>query len=201
MALNDRFLLGGCAAALLLAAASAWLLVGGSSASPQASLDPVPSGSTSAESTTAAQASGSDLVVDVEGAVAEAGIVHLPAGSRVADALVAAGGYAPDADLAAAARQLNLAATVSDGEQVYVLRLGETSSAGIGGTGSGGTGLVNLNSASPEQLDSLPGIGPVTVQKIVAARQERRFQSLDELVERKVLTASQLAKIRTLATV
>jgi competence protein ComEA len=202
MALNDRFLLGGCAAALLLTLAAAWLLVSASSASPQPSPDPVAaSGPTSAESTTAAQATGGDLVVDVEGAVAEAGIVHLPAGSRVADALFAAGGYAPDADLAAAARQLNLAASVSDGEQVYVPRVGEASSAGTGGTGSGGTGLVNLNSATPEQLDGLPGIGPVTVQKIVAARQERRFQTLDELVERKVLSNSQLAKIRSLATV
>ncbi|TME34083.1 MAG: helix-hairpin-helix domain-containing protein, partial [Chloroflexi bacterium] len=54
---------------------------------------------------------------------------------------------------------------------------------------------------SPDQLDALPGIGPVTVQKIVAARQEKPFQSLDELVERKVLTSAQLTKIRDLVTV
>jgi len=62
-------------------------------------------------------------------------------------------------------------------------------------------GPVNLNQASPEQLDALPGIGPVTVQKIVAARQEQPFRTLDELVERKVLTTAQLTKIRDLVTV
>jgi competence protein ComEA len=201
--LNDRFLLGGCAAAMLLVAASGWLLIGSSNASPAPSRDPLASSAFAESSPTTAQASGTELVVDVEGAVAEPGIVHLPAGSRVADALVAAGGYAPDADLAATARQLNLAALVADGDQVYVPRVGESSGGGSGTSGTSGTsnGRINLNTASPEQLDSLPGVGPVTVQKIVAARQQQRFKSLDELVERKVLTASQLAKIRDLASV
>jgi len=63
------------------------------------------------------------------------------------------------------------------------------------------SGPVDLNQATPEELDALPGIGPVTVQKIVAARQERPFSSLDEAVERKVLSSSQLDKIRDLVTV
>jgi competence protein ComEA len=204
LAHNDRFLLAGCAAAVLLVAASGWLLIGSSNATALPSPDPLASSSAFAESSPAtAQASGTELVVDVEGAVAEPGIVHLPAGSRVADALVAAGGYARDVDLAATARQLNLAATVADGDQVYVPRVGESAGGGSGASGTNGTsnGRINLNTASPEQLDSLPGVGPVTVQKIVAARQEQRFKSLDELVQRKVLTASQLAKIRDLATV
>jgi competence protein ComEA len=187
---------------MLLVAASGWLLIGSSNATASPSPDPLASSSAFAESSpTTAQASGTVLVVDVEGAVAEPGIVHLPGGSRVADALVAAGGYAPDADLAATARQLNLAALVADGDQVYVPRAGESAGGGASGTSGTSSGRINLNTASPEQLDSLPGVGPVTVQKIVAARQQQRFKSLDELVERKVLTASQLAKIRDLASV
>ena len=70
-----------------------------------------------------------------------------------------------------------------------------------GGSGGGGSGgLVDMNSASPEELDALPGIGPVTVEKIVAARAEQPFASLDELVTRKVMTAAQLDKIRDLVT-
>jgi competence protein ComEA len=73
------------------------------------------------------------------------------------------------------------------------------SGAGGGSDGAGG-GLVNLNTASPEALEALPGIGPVTVQKIVAARQERPFATLDELLERGVMHSGQLEDIRDLVT-
>jgi competence protein ComEA len=126
------------------------------------------------------------------------GIIELPAGSRVADAIEAAGGYGPDADLVAAAAQVNLAASLRDGQQVVVPVVGE-SNAGGSGNGSVG-GLVDLNTASPEALDALPGIGPVTVQKIVAARDEQPFASLEEMVTRKVLTNAQVDKIRDLVT-
>ena len=146
-----------------------------------------------------------ELLVDVEGSVVTPGLHRLPPGARVADAIEAAGGYGPDADLDAAATQLNLAAALSDGQQVRVPRIGESSAAGPGtspGAGeSAGGGLVNLNSASPEELDALPGIGPVTVQKIVAARQEAPFASLDDAVARDVMNSGQLDKIRDLATV
>lgn len=156
---------------------------------------PVPSNLASGEETLDA-----DLVVDVEGGVAHPGVASLPAGSRVADAIAAAGGYAPTADLLAAASSLNLAATLHDGEQVYVPIAGVAAGGGGDGGGSRGGGLVNLNSASPEELEALPGIGPVTVQKIVAARAERPFASLDELIERKVLNRGQLDDIRDLVT-
>jgi competence protein ComEA len=73
---------------------------------------------------------------------------------------------------------------------------------GAASTGGGGSkgGLVNLNTASADDLDALPGIGPVTVDRIVAARKEQPFGTLDELVSRKVLTKSQLDKIRDLVT-
>lgn len=139
-----------------------------------------------------------EIVVDVQGAVAVPGVVVLQAGARVADAIGAAGGYSAAADLAAAAATLNLAATLHDGEKVFVPIAGGPQPSG-GGPDSGG--LVNVNTASPEALEALPGIGPVTVQKIVAAREERAFGSLDELVERKVLNRGQLDDIRDLVTV
>jgi competence protein ComEA len=143
-----------------------------------------------------------DLVVDVQGAVKRPGVVLLPPGSRISDALEAAGGYARDADLNAAATSLNLAATLADGAQVYVPVIGVAGGAGSsGGSGaSGGSGLVNLNTATPEELEALPGIGPVTVQKIVAGRAEQPFATLDEMVEREIIDRGQLEDIRDLVT-
>jgi competence protein ComEA len=154
----------------------------------------------------ASAAPAADLVVDVQGAVKRPGVVLLPPGSRIADALDAAGGYSRDADLNAAATALNLAATLTDGAQVYVPVIGLAGGGGSGGgagTGSGGTGgsgLVNLNTASPEELDALPGIGPVTVQLIVAGRAEQPFATLDEMVERDIIDRGQLEDIRDLVT-
>jgi len=141
-----------------------------------------------------------DVVVDIQGAVRQPGVVRLPAGSRVADALQAAGGYSKKADLNAAAGALNLAAVLADGAQVYVPLMGATAARGPGPSAGSGGGLVNLNTATPEELDALPGIGPVTVQKIVAARSEQPFASLDEMVEREVIDRGQLEDIRDLVT-
>jgi competence protein ComEA len=127
----------------------------------------------------------------------------------VADALAAAGGYSRQADLNAAATSLNLAALLADGAQVYVPLIGAPiAGGGSGGTGGGGTTggvgggttLVNLNTATPEELEELPGIGPVTAQKIVAARAEQPFANLDEMVEREVIDRGQLEDIRDLVT-
>ena len=206
MPLTDRFVLAGIGGALLLAGAAGWMLLspGNAPAGPSHDASAVVGSDEPLSSETPAPSAAPELVVDIEGAVAEPGIQRLPAGSRVADAIVAAGGFSPQADVALASRQLNLAALLSDGQQVYVPRQGDAAGA-TGGTGSSpgasASGPINLNQASPEQLDALPGIGPVTVQKIVAARQEQPFRTLDELVERKVLTSSQLAKIRELVTV
>ena len=145
------------------------------------------------------------VVVDVQGAVAEPGVRELPAGSRIADAIAAAGGYGTDADLAAAATAVNLAQPLADGQQVRVPRIGDGAAAeGSGGPAPGapsaGGGLVDLNTATPEELEALPGIGPVTVQKIVAARQEAPFASLEDAVERGVLNRGQLEDIQGVAT-
>jgi competence protein ComEA len=123
------------------------------------------------------------VVVDVVGAVRQPGLYRLEQGSRIADAVARAGGATRKADLA----MINLAAPLADGEQVVVPKRGPPGAA-VGGTGgAAGTpgvpaGPVHLNTATLEQLDSLPGVGPVTAQKILDYRQEHgAFSSVDEL--------------------
>ena len=120
------------------------------------------------------------LVVDVAGAVRRPGLVHLPQGSRVADAIVRAGGLTRRAER----NGVNLAAPVADGQQVLVPERGAGVGAGgaSGGPAGAAAGPVSLNSATAEQLDALPGIGPSTAAKIVAYREQHGgFRSVDEL--------------------
>ena len=122
----------------------------------------------------------SRVVVDVVGAVRRPGLYRLAHGSRIADAVTRAGGATSKADLA----QINLAAPLADGEQVVVPRRGAgVASTGAGSVPAGSTSApVQLSTATLEQLDSLPGVGPVTAQKILDYRQKHgAFQSVDEL--------------------
>ena len=149
------------------------------------------------------------VIVDVEGAVVAPGVHVLPDGSRVGDAIAAAGGYAPVVDIAAASHALNLAARLTDGQQVHVPALGETaaplaSAAGGGGDGASAApaaGPIDINHATADELDTLPGIGPVTAQKIIDARTAAPFASVDELESRGVVGASTFEKLRDLITV
>ncbi|MGC4946231.1 helix-hairpin-helix domain-containing protein [Streptomyces sp. DT224] len=126
---------------------------------------------------------GSQIVVDVSGKVRNPGLRRLPAGSRVDDALTAAGGARPGADLAG----LNRARVLMDGEQIVVGAPPAAASApGVGGPAAeeGGGGPVSLNTATSEQLEGLPGVGPVLAQHIVDYRtQHGGFRSVDELRE------------------
>ena len=121
------------------------------------------------------------LVVDVEGAVRRPGLVHLRSGARVADAVSRAGGFARKADRAG----VNLAAPVADGQQVLVPRAGAPRPGGAAASGSGAaapSGPVSLSTATAEQLATLPGIGPVTAQKIVSFREQHGpFHSVEGL--------------------
>jgi competence protein ComEA len=209
---SDRILVaaGGGVVVLVVAAASMLLLpVEGQPVEAGDAANLIVSSSAPGPSATvAAPTGGATIVVDVEGAVAQPGVRELPGGSRIADAIAAAGGYGPDVDLDAAAASINLAQPLSDGEQVVIPRIGAKASsppasgaiAGGEGTTGGGGGLVNLNTATPEELEALPGIGAVTVQKIVAARQERPFASLDDAVTRGVIHRGQLEDIQGVAT-
>lgn len=131
--------------------------------------------------------SSGSVVVHVAGAVAKPGVVQLPAGSRVHEAIAAAGGGTPGADL----NRLNLALAVADGQKIHVPREGEEIPAarqeGLGqdggsGTGSPAEGKINLNTAGVEELDALPKVGPVLAQRIVDWRKEHgAFKSVEEL--------------------
>jgi competence protein ComEA len=122
------------------------------------------------------------VVVDVVGAVRRPGLYRLAQGARIADAVTRAGGATAKADLAL----INLAAPLADGEQVIVPRRGTATSGAPAGPGTApgapSSGPVHLSTATLEQLDSLPGIGPVTAQKILDYRQKHgAFTSVDEL--------------------
>jgi competence protein ComEA len=119
------------------------------------------------------------VVVHVVGQVYKPGLYSLPEGSRVDDAIKRAGGPKPKAALAL----VNLAAPVADGQQVVVPSNREAAQALAGGSMAGGAGgPVHLNSATLDQLDELPGIGPVTAQKILDYRSEHgAFGSVEEL--------------------
>jgi competence protein ComEA len=157
---------------------------------------------------TSASGAALSVVVDVQGAVVQPGVHELPTGSRVADAIAAAGGYAPSVDIAAASQRLNLAEKLVDGSQIHVPSLGDGGAAPTsyesptanGGAGAVG-GLIDLNSATAQELDTLPGIGPVTAAKIIDARSQAPFASIDELLARDVVGASTFEKIRELVTV
>jgi competence protein ComEA len=141
-------------------------------------------------------ASRAELVVDVAGEVRRPGLVHLAQGARVADALAAAGGVTAKADVAL----VNLAAPLADGEQVVVPVRG---AAGTTGTAGGGPGSplapVDLNTATAEQLDALPGVGPETAAKIVSFRQEHGpFRSVEGLDAVPGIGPSRIAELKGL---
>ncbi|HWU07729.1 MAG TPA: ComEA family DNA-binding protein [Streptomyces sp.] len=141
------------------------------------------------------------IVVDVSGKVRRPGIQHLPAGSRVADALRAAGGVREGADVTG----LNRARVLTDGEQVAVGL--PTAAPPVGGAGAGGTtpghagpaAPVSLGTATVEQLDTLPGVGPVLAQHIIDYRTEHGgYRSVDELREVNGIGDRRFADLRPL---
>ena len=149
-------------------------------ARPSADVALAPPAAPPADTTTAPA---TELVVDVVGAVQRPGLYRLAQGARIADAVARAGGATRRANLSL----INLAAPLADGEQVVVPGPGATGggaapAAGPGSPAGAASGPVHLNTATLEQLDSLPGVGPVTAQKILDYRQEHgAFATVDEL--------------------
>lgn len=145
-----------------------------------------------------------ELVVHVAGAVVRPGVLRVPAGARVVDAIEAAGGLAPSADGA----RLNLAAPVADGSRVYVPAVGEAApppvagDAGAGGGAGAPSGPLDLNAADEAALDALPGVGPSTAAAIVAHRTKiGRFTSVDQLLDVRGIGEAKLEQLRPLVTV
>jgi competence protein ComEA len=143
------------------------------------------------------------IYVHVGGAVHRPGLYEVPDGSRVFDAVQAAGGATDQADL----DSLNLASKVKDGDKILVpARVEPGADPPPGGAAAGGGasagGLINLNSATLEQLDSLPGVGPSTAQKIIDYRtQHGGFRSVDELMEVPGIGPAKFAELKDQVTV
>lgn len=153
--------------------------------------EPVVMTAETSETSEPAPSAGQLLVVSVAGKVRRPGLVRLPPGSRVADAVEAAGGVADEADLGL----LNLARRVADGELIVV---GGPPEAQVGGT----SGPLNLNAATAEQLDALPGVGPVLARRIVDYRDAHGgFGSVDELRHVDGIGSSRFEDLRELVTV
>jgi competence protein ComEA len=145
------------------------------------------------------------VLVHVVGAVRASGVVELTPGARVRDAVAAAGGAADDADL----ERINLAAPVTDGQRVVVPRIGQPDPVPVGGGAAtpdaappSPSGPLNLNTATAEELDALPGIGPTLADAIVRERQKLGgFRSVDDLKQVRGIGEGRFADIRDLVTV
>jgi competence protein ComEA len=137
------------------------------------------------------------VVVSVVGSVARPGLVTLPAGSRVAAAVEAAGGLEPDADPGS----VNLAAVVTDGQQIVVGAPGGVGGGAAGGGATGAGGKLDLNAATAAELDALPGVGPVLAQRIVDYREQKPFTSVDQLDDVPGIGPARAAELAELVTV
>lgn len=163
-------------------------------AQPVSASSPMPTAATTSTTTFGGS------VIAVAGAVRSPGVYRVAQGARVVDALEIAGGPADGIDL----DRLNLAAPVSDGERVWFPRVGEVPPSVVAGSesprgvGQGpGSGPIDLNSATLEQLDSLPGVGPATAKAILERRTEiGRFRSVEDLLSVKGIGSSKLDAIR-----
>ena len=134
-----------------------------------------------------------DVVVYVSGAVAAPGVLTLPASSRVIDAITAAGGATPEADL----ESINLARILVDGEQIRVGVVGESPPPASAGTGADVQACVRLATATETELQTLPGIGPALAQRIISYRATHpRLTSVEELDDVPGIGPSLIEKIR-----
>lgn len=147
-------------------------------------------------STESAKTTVKEILVDVEGAVASPGVYHVASNSRVKDALIVAGGLSNNADREWVAKNLNLAAKIIDAGKLYVPFIGENARSSSGYSSSvnpGSSVLININTASEKELDSLSGVGLVTAGKIVEGRP---YQAIDELVSKKIIPSKVFEKIK-----
>ena len=144
------------------------------------------------------------IKVDVGGAVARPGVYELDGNSRIQEALILAGGLSSSADRDWVAKNLNLAAKLADGVKIYIPQTGEVKGGGSSATiATGGfvgspTEKININSASSEELDKLPNVGPVTAQKIIAGRP---YQTIEDLLNKKIVGEATFSKLKEQITV
>jgi len=147
-----------------------------------------PSGATSKET------SENKISVDIEGAVINPNVYSLSPSARVKDGLIAAGGLASNADREWIAKNLNLALKLSDSAKIYIPKIGEAPARNSTASNTVSlTGLININSASASELDSLPGIGAATAQKII---DNRPYSKIEDLTLKKIMTSKVFDKIK-----
>jgi len=150
-----------------------------------------------------------EIVVEISGAVETPGVYKLPKDSRVEDALIAAGGLSANADRDWMEKAVNRAAKITDGQKIYIPRVGEQTespSANYGGGeqtissnfGGQGSGLINVNTASQKELESLNGIGPVYGANII---EHRPYSNIEELVSKGAIGRSLFEKIKDKITI
>ena len=210
---GPTWVVAGVVAAALVAGIAVWLVASSGHGSIVVEGDRPGPGASAAEAGTFAVASAGPhdrrLVVDVQGAVLRPGIVELASGSRIADAIAAAGGFGPRVAADRVGRTLNLAALLTDGDQIVVpsrddpitaLASSAPTRGGAAGAGAG-AGPIDLNHATAAELDALPGVGPVTAAKIVTAREEQPFATVEDLRTRKILGAATFDKVKDLVVV
>lgn len=157
-------------------------------------------------STTESQSSIAEVTVEIAGSVVNPGVYKLSANSRIADLLTVSGGLSADADRKWVEKNINRASKLTDGQKIYIYSQSEVSSAKVGDNinpyqdvlSSNTGGLVNINTATLEMLDKLPGIGPVYGQKII---EQRPYSTSDDLLKKGVLPESTFKKIKDLITV
>lgn len=143
------------------------------------------------------------IVVDIEGAVLKPGVYELPEGARVEDLLAKADGLTGEADSEWVAKTLNRAQFLQDGGKLYIPKKGTVQGTSLGSEntnptpGSMSVSGISVNTASEKELDTLPGIGPVTAQKIIAGRP---YQRIEELLDKKIVGQSVFEKIKSLLT-
>ncbi len=151
-----------------------------------------------------AKSSSPGIILDIEGAVLKPGVYKLEKDARIQDALIVSGGMSERADRGKVAKGLNLASKVVDGGKIYIPFAGEQASpqggssgsqvSGIvSSTGDSASGQININSATSSQLDSLPGVGAVTAEKII---NNRPYEKIEDLVSKKAVSQSVLEKIK-----
>jgi competence protein ComEA len=161
------------------------------------------------QATTSAQVSGGDITAEIAGEVIKPGVYKLPAGSRVDDLLTVSGGLTAAADRVWTNQYLNRAAKLTDGQKVYIPSVSQQPASATAKNGGGGqtasstissdsNTLININTGSAANLDSLPGIGPVYAQNIV---EHRPYSTLEELVSKGAIKQSLYDKIKNLITI
>lgn len=146
------------------------------------------------QATASANLNDSRIFVDIEGAMQKPGVYQMHQGERIQDIFISAGGLTAHADRRWVEQHINLAAPLTDAEKIYIPQEGE-SVQGMATEVSDGiaSGSISVNTASSDQLNSLPGIGQVTAEKIIAGRP---YSTLNELVTKKIISQSVFNKIQ-----